>query len=73
MASYAKLLFTHSVWIFSCPQSSALENVSSVFQLLVWNHLPINKFISEAQKGVIHIQSIRSGEGKALAGYLKSA
>lgn len=73
MASYARLLFTDTVWIFSCPQSSALENVSSVLQLLVWNLLPINKFIYEAQKGIMHIQSIRSGEGKAPAGYLKSA
>lgn len=45
MASYAKLRFTHTVWIFSCPQFSALEDVPSIFQLLVWNLLPVNEVI----------------------------
>lgn len=33
------------VWIFSGPQLSTLKDVPSVFQLLVWNLLPINKFL----------------------------
>lgn len=70
---YAQLLFTRILWIFSCPRFSVTENICSVFQLLVWNLLLINRFVSEARKGVIHTQSVRSGEQKVPAGYLNSA
>lgn len=58
---------------FSCPQFSATENIYSVFQLLVWNLLLINRFVSEAWKGIVHTQSVRSGGQKVPAGYLNSA
>lgn len=53
MASYAKLLFIHTIWIFTCPQFSALEDIPPSATCLEPSPYKQVDF-SEAQKWIIH-------------------